>query len=327
MNNIIHNDLLFIHGILPYIDPRLFRIYELKSVSKRFKELIPNCKHKSKYIKVPSQKYKNLKDAYYYVKELLYYNIPQRNLINPPEIWLDEGHYGNLIGKISCPIVIRGMGINRTIITRGLHFHICDDWYKGINYLKVIIDSLSINHNINSINPNLWFHGIYGDSEKFINILSCKIEKCNGIGIYGHKICVNIKNSIICDNNQAGIHMWDKSILLADDLEIFNCSSGITIGNLRTKKNIILNDIKIHHNDKDGLSVGGWDPLAKVIVKGNKSDISYNNLILKQKYVYGVSTDYRGKIIFKGLDKNVSHDNYNGQNINSRSNGTIIFTS
>ena len=61
MNNIIHNDLLFIHGILPYIDPQLFRIYELKSVSKRFNELIPNCKYNSKYIKVPSQKYKTLK--------------------------------------------------------------------------------------------------------------------------------------------------------------------------------------------------------------------------------------------------------------------------
>ena len=43
--------------------------------------------------------------------------------------------------------------------------------------------------------------------------------------------------------------------------------------------------------------------IAKVIVKGNKSDISYNNLVVKHKYVYGVSTDYSGKLIFKGLIK------------------------
>ena len=66
---------------------------------------------------------------------------------------------------------------------------------------------------------------------------------------------------------------------------------------------------------------------SKVIVKGNKSDISYNNLVVKHKYVYGVSTDYSGKLIFKGLDKNVSHDNYNDQNINSRHNSEIIFRS
>ena len=176
-------------------------------------------------------------------------------------------------------------------------------------------------------NHNDYFNGISGKSDIFINIFSCKIEKCNGFGITSHKIKLNIQNSVICNNKNTGVHIFNKSILLVNDLEIFHCAAGILIGNTKLKEGSLLNDIYIHHNDGCGLSTGGWDPDADVIVTGNKTDISYNNLIAKHKYVYGVSTDYSGKLIFIGLDKNVSHNNYNDQDINSRHGSEIIFTS
>ena len=328
IDKIIYNDFLWIYEIIPYLDPRLFRINELRSVSQRFKKLISDCKHKSKYIKVPSDDFPTLKKAYNYIN-ILIHNFCRQTNSRPPEIWLNEGLINNSIGKIQTPIVIRGMGMDRTILTHGLEFDINKKGRYGfLLNLDIIIDSLSINHLIQSDNPNLYFHGIYGKNElMFINIFSCKIEKCNGSGIHGNNIKVNIRNSVICNNKKCGVHIWHNSILLANDLEIFNCESGILIGNIKSTENSLLNDINIHHNDESGISVGGWDPDPDVIVTGNKTDISYNNLIVKHKYIYGVSTGYSGKLIFKGLDKNVSHDNYNDQNINSRHSSEIIFTS
>ena len=329
---VIYNfDNIWRYKIIPYLQPRLYNIYELKSVSKRFNELILGCKHKSKYIKVPSDKFPTLNTAYHYIDNLMS-TYCLKNNINPPEIWLDIGVFDNIMDTIRFPIVIRGMGMNNTILKHGLKFDISDNSYIENRFknckmpnLKIIIDNLSINNIEKSNNYNDQFHGISGNSEKFINILSCKIEKCNGSGIHGNNIKVNIKNSIICNNKNDGVHIWHYSILLADNLEIFNCVSGILIGNIKSKENSKLNDIYIHNNHSSGLSIGGWDSGPDIIVTGNKTDISYNNLIVKHKYVYGVSTDYSGKLIFKGLDKNISHDNYNDQNINSRHNSEVIF--
>jgi len=347
LDKIIHNDFLWIYEIIPYLDPRLFRINELKSISQRFKKLIPDCKHKSKYIRVPSEKFPTLPSAYDYIETIMYnfylkkkfllYKNKYKYCVNnhiiplipliPPEIWLDEGYFDNSIDTIREPIVIRGMGMNRTIITHGLKFDINEKVYQVFLNLKMIIDSLSINNIRKSNNHNDYFDGISGKSDIFINICSCKIEKCNGSGISSHKIKLNIRNSVICNNKNTGVHIFNKSILLVNDLEIFHCAAGILIGNTKLKEGSLLNDIYIHHNDGCGLSTGGWDPDADVIVTGNKTDISYNNLIAKHKYIYGVSTDYSGKLTFIGLDKNVSHNNYNDQDINSRHGSEIIFTS
>jgi len=322
---IYNYDNIWQYEILPYLEIRLFKINELKSVSKRFNELVPDSKNTSKYIKVPSEKFPTLDTAYQYIDTLMS-TYCLKNNINPPEIWLDNGVFNNS-DTIRFPIVIRGMGMNRSIITHGLKFDICENKYPELSNLKIIIDSLSINNIRKSNKHNVYFDGISGKSDIFINIFSCKIEKCNGSGISSHKIKLNIRNSVICNNKNTGVHIFNESILLVNDLEIFHCEEGIVIGNIKLKKNSLLNDIYLHHNDSDGLSTGGWDPDADVIVTGNKTDISYNNMIAKHKYGYGVRTDYSGKLIFKGLDKNVSHNNYNDQNIISRHSSEIIFTS
>ena len=330
MNKIIHITDLWMYKIIPYIRPKLFRCADLRSISKTFCQLFPPCPIKSKYIKVPSDKYKTLEDAYLYI----YYCM--MNYIKPPEIWLDCGTFYNIDKPIKIPVVIRGMGMDKTIVKNGFNFEIDETLYKMIpnltnptlNSISIINDNVHIAKNGRIIKDVC--NGVLYNGTKCLYILSCKIKKCNGAGIKGNKIIVNIVNSIICNNNKSGIHIWHDSRITADNLEVHHCKNGISIGNLKTKFDSILNNIYIHHNDQHGLSVGGWDPDSKVIVSGKKTDISFNNFVEKHKYAYGIETSYSGKIIFNDLDKNISHDNYNNQNIepkrdNQNSNENIIY--
>ena len=127
MNKILNCDDIWKYIIIPYIGPRLFRCSELRSVSTRFSELFPPCHLKSKYIKVPSDKYKTLEDAYQYISDLLYgYCYCSGDYTKPPEIWLDYGIYENINNTIRIPVIIRGMGMDRTIIKNGFKFEIND---------------------------------------------------------------------------------------------------------------------------------------------------------------------------------------------------------
>ena len=241
MNKILNCDDIWKYIIIPYVNPRLFRCSELRSVCSRFCHLFPSCPNKSKYIKVPSTKFLTLKDAYLCLLNISY-NYCNKNNVNPPEIWLNVGLFDNTIDSIRIPIVIRGMGMDRTIVKNGFKFKINVKWYKLYPNLNIILDNISI---INT-NPYSYYtgSGISGITQYNLYIKSCKIENCNGTGIKGDNININIDNSIICNNKKDGIHLWHDSIINVNNLEIYNCDSGIILGALTTQKKTILNNIK-----------------------------------------------------------------------------------
>jgi len=244
MNKILNCDDIWKYIIIPYIGPRLFRCSELRSVSTRFSELFPPCHLKSKYIKVPSDKYKTLEDAYQYISDLLYgYCYCSGDYTKPPEIWLDYGIYENINNTIRIPVIIRGMGMDRTIIKNGFKFEINETWDKYIAPINPTLEGLSINSN------GVCKDGILYSGVNCLYINSCKIEKCRGFGIKGINIKLNIVNSIICNIKNIGIHLSYNSIINIDNLEIHNCGLGISIVNLKKKIPSIFNNIKVHHNN------------------------------------------------------------------------------
>jgi hypothetical protein len=319
MNEILNCNDIWKYIIIPYVNPKLFRCPELRSVCRRFFHLFPSCPNKSKYIKIPSDKYKTLNDGYKYIIKLLN-DDRNTDTIKIPEIWLDYGTHFNPIIVIRVPLVIIGMGIDKTFIKNGLVFNIDEKWNKYIPYINTKLENITINNNYSKYKDGIKYSG-----ENFLHINSCKINKCIGFGIKGMNINIIIVNSIICNIKNCGVHLSYGSIIDIDNLEIHDCGYGISISNINREYPAKIKNINIHHNNVTGISLGGWYPDSNIIISGNNTNISFNN---RHKLLshYGMKSSHSSKIIINGIGKKICHNNYN-QDYAVENGGKIVFVS
>ena len=325
MHHIFYNLDVWKYNIVPFLGLKIFKRNYFRSVCNEFTKYINAVT--SPYIMVPSENFPTIKSAYLaivlymdklehentHISSSKYSNIKNRI----PEIWLKEGDHYNTVYQFEHPIAIRGCDKNKTIINNGLIFKI-----KNLNKFNTYLTNLSITNNT-SVN-DYYKSGINYTGKPYIYIDNCKIFKCEGAGIRSSNGYLIISNSEIFNNNKAGIHIWGESTKFhLINLDVHTNKTGIMIGNI--VENNILENIKCHHNRGAGISIGGFDGVGKSVIIGNKTDVSFNNFIDKTRYGYGIQTSYRGKIYIIGLDKSISHDNYNNQNYISKMSSYIKF--
>lgn len=186
------------YHIFKYVNLKLFKLYEIKSICKYFNTLLqyykPTSKY-TKYIKVPTIEYPTLNHAYNLLKK-----CKDNNKIIP-EIWLDEGIHHNNIKCIEFPIMIAGINNITTIIQNCLQFKM-KDFYYGRSHLS----HLTINK-----------------------------SKTDGIVVINSKI--NIQHCIISNNAQSGLHIWNNSEFALINCKVNGNKSGLIVGN-KTKGKI-----------------------------------------------------------------------------------------
>lgn len=321
MNKISGNLDIYKYNILPFIGLKIFKINYFRSVCKEFGNYIRPIK--TKHIIIPSNKYPTIKSAYLTISDYISKKISSKKYkFIIPEIWLKKGTYINTLFEFNYPISIRGCNKDMTIIKNGLLYKIKWDLWNH----EIKINDLSI-INRNSVNDyyeaGINYMDCIGNSK--IVIKNCKIFNCIGTGIKCPGGNIKIYNSEIYNNNNIGIHLHGKNInFKLKDLDIHNNKDGIVIGKLYKEKKYIVENIRSHHNLRDGLSIGGCSSKGIVVICGDKTDISYNALD-KHSYSAGISTNYEGGIWIVDLHKNISHDNYNKQDYLSRFNSKILF--
>ena len=318
MNKALYIDDLWIAHIIPFIGPQLFRINELRSVCKQFTnvlEAIPIL-----HLRVPSIEYPTIESAYSVIvlcMDKLSQDIDDENH-GIPEIWLAEGSHENTIPKLAYPVTIRGYGFNRTIITNGLNFEI----YNQRTH-HTYLYNLGITNKTDILDLHESGINYTGSSEIFVS--ECRIFDCGGSGIRSRNAHINVSKSVIY-NNDVGIHIWGKfAKFYLSETDIHHNERGITVGTLGKNYTNIIQNIKCHHNNDGGISVGGWQNMGVIAIMGERTDISYNNIVNKSSHSYGLGVSYSGKIYIVNLDDNISHHNYNQQNILPNMTENIIF--
>ena len=295
MNTLLNITDLWLNFIIPFINPQLKVLSELRSVSKRFKQLLQ--KSIQKYIAVPSIEYPTWKSAYLKIIDVIDKNK------KPPVVFLDTGEF--TIGEIICPMVIIGRHYTKTKIYDGINFNLYPCYTDKMKE-QSLLENLSITNKKDAWNAHAGIT-LKGKQSYQVNINNCVISGCHSHGISCQNGHLNVSNCQIF-NNQIGIHIYrNNSSFKISDCDIHHNQNGIVVGNIYNNWGYLEN-IRCFSNSHDGIAVGGWDG-SNVVIQGSKTDI-YDNGYLNQSYhSSGVSTDYAGKIIFENLTKEVSHDN------------------